>query len=142
MMPKKESEMGSLTWSNASSCSSSFSIRALVSPLEPQVVVPPFYSYSHRCQHHKSSWGTQRGPWGPHGHQRSHGHGHYQVGQVAPHGKNSRSASPVGAGRLPPFLRKLCCWWTLDPTHMGPHLIPPNHSYQAGYMPLIIISPH
>ena len=122
-----------LTWSNASSCSSSFSIRALVSPLEPQVVVPPSHFHSHRCQKHYSSWGTQGGPWGPHSHQWTHSHEQDQVGQAAPHGKNSRSASPVGAGRLPPFLRKLCCWWTLDPAsrETPPH---PTQSLISGWL--------
>ena len=89
------------TWSDTSSCSSTFSIGALVSSLEPQVVVPPpCSSHSHGCQHYCSSWWTQAGPWAPQSHQRSHGHQHDQGGQVAPHGKNSRSASPAAAGRI------------------------------------------
>ena len=72
--------------------------------MEPQVVVPPpCSSHSHGCQHHCSSWWTQAGPWAPQSHQRSHGHQHDQGGQVAPHGKSSRSASPpaaAAAGRI------------------------------------------
>ena len=132
---------GLLTWSNTSSCSSSFSIRALVSPLEPQVVVPTSHSHSHCCQHHYSSRWTQAGPWGSHSHERADGKHYDEGGQVAPHGKNSRSASPAAAGSHP-FCASCAVGGPWTPPHVGPPLIPPNHSYWAGYMPLILMNSH
>ena len=89
-----------LTWSNPSTCSTTLPVRPLVSSLEAQVVVPASHTPSHGCQHHqgpRSTFGDR--PNCPDSHEGPHGHRHEQDGQLAHHGKNSRSACPTPAAR-------------------------------------------